>query len=72
MLKCSCSEEHVLRISKAGDIPVELLGAWTTMIGPAQDQAGTEKHLLLCVCVCVEYIIICVCVCVFCSPHLAL
>ena len=30
------------------DIPVKLIGSWTTSIGPVQDQAGTSWQYLLC------------------------
>lgn len=44
--KCDCKEEYVktagenfLRISEDEKFPIELIGSWTTMIGPVQDQA---------------------------------
>lgn len=30
----------MIRVSQSADIPVELLGSWTTMIGTCQDEAS--------------------------------
>ena len=34
------SEEQLVRVSEKQDNPAELIGSWTTEIGPSVDQAG--------------------------------
>lgn len=39
------SAQHLVGVSKREDVPIELVGSWTTEIGPVVDQAGnTCQH----------------------------
>ena len=38
------SGEHLIRVSESQDIETELLGSWTTSIGPVQDQASEYSN----------------------------
>ena len=42
------SGEHLIRVSENKDIETELLGSWTTSIGPVQDQASEYSNHLVC------------------------
>ena len=41
------SGEHLTRVSENKDIPTELLGSWTTSIGPVQDQASEYSNTII-------------------------
>ena len=40
MVRLYCRPQQMMTLHNRQDIPVKLIGSWTTSIGPIQDQAG--------------------------------